>query len=56
MIIGHLTKIFAIQSNNTIKIGFMFVALLAIFNAAGRLITGMLSDKIGRIKTIFIVC
>jgi OFA family oxalate/formate antiporter-like MFS transporter len=56
MIIGHLTKIVAIQSNNTIKIGFMFVALLAIFNAAGRLITGMLSDKIGRIKTIFLVC
>jgi len=56
MIIGHLAKIVAIQSNNTIKIGFMFVALLAIFNAAGRLLAGMLSDKIGRIKTIFLVC
>lgn len=56
MIIGHLAKIVAVQSNNTIKIGFLFVALLAIFNAAGRLIAGIVSDKIGRIKTIFLVC
>lgn len=56
MIIGHLAKIVAIQSNNTIKIGFLFVALLAIFNAGGRLIAGLVSDKIGRIKTIFLVC
>lgn len=56
MIIGHLAKIVAVQSNNTIKIGFFFVALLAIFNAAGRLIAGIVSDKIGRVKTIFIVC
>ncbi len=56
MIIGHLAKIVALQSNNTIKIGFMFVALLAVFNAAGRLLAGLVSDKIGRIKTIFLVC
>lgn len=56
MIIGHLAKIVALQSNNTIKIGFLFVALLAIFNASGRLIAGVVSDYIGRIKTLFIVC
>jgi len=41
MIIGHLAKIVAVQSDNTITIGFFFVALLAIFNAAGRIIAGM---------------
>ncbi len=56
MIIGHLAKIVAVQSNNTIKIGFMFVALLAIFNALGRIAAGVISDKIGRIKTLFLVC
>ncbi len=56
MIIGHLAKIVAIQSGNTIKIGFLFVALLAIFNALGRLMAGVVSDRIGRIKTIFLVC
>lgn len=56
MIIGHLAKIVSVQSGNTIKIGFVFVALLAIFNAAGRLLAGIVSDKIGRIKTIFLVC
>ena len=29
MIIGHLAKIVAVQSNNTLQIGFIFVALLA---------------------------
>lgn len=56
MIIGHLAKIVSLQSNNTIKIGFLFVALLAIFNASGRLIAGVVSDYIGRIKTLFMVC
>lgn len=56
MIIGHLAKIVSLQSNNTIKIGFLFVALLAIFNASGRLVAGVVSDYIGRIKTLFIVC
>ncbi|MCX8031163.1 MAG: OFA family MFS transporter [Thermodesulfovibrionales bacterium] len=56
MIIGHLAKIVAIQSGNTIQIGFLFVAILAIFNASGRIIAGFVSDKIGRIRTLFIVC
>ena len=56
MIIGHLAKIVAVQSANTIQIGFIFVALLAIFNAGGRLVMGMVSDYIGRLKAILIVC
>jgi MFS transporter, OFA family, oxalate/formate antiporter len=56
MIIGHLAKIVSVQSGNKIQIGFIFVALLAIFNAGGRLIAGMVSDYIGRLKTVLIVC
>ena len=56
MIIGHLAKIVAVQSGNQIQTGFLFVALLAIFNAGGRLIAGMVSDYIGRLKTVLIVC
>lgn len=56
MIIGHLAKIVSVQSNNAIQIGFLFVALLAIFNAGGRLMAGAVSDHIGRMKTILLVC
>ncbi len=56
MIIGHLARIVSVQSGNVIQIGFVFVALLAIFNAGGRLIAGFVSDYIGRLKTILIVC
>jgi MFS transporter, OFA family, oxalate/formate antiporter len=55
MIIGHLAKIVSVQSNNVIQAGFVFVALLAIFNAGGRLIAGVVSDYIGRMKTILLV-
>lgn len=55
MIIGHLAKIVSVQSGNAIKIGFLFVALLAIFNAAGRIVAGIVSDRIGRIRTMMIV-
>jgi OFA family oxalate/formate antiporter-like MFS transporter len=55
MVIGHLAKIVSVQSNNVIQTGFMFVALLAIFNAGGRLIAGVASDYIGRMKTILLV-
>jgi OFA family oxalate/formate antiporter-like MFS transporter len=55
MIIGHLAKIVAVQSGNAIQIGFVFVSLLAIFNAGGRLVAGFVSDYIGRLKTILIV-
>lgn len=56
MIIGHLAKIVSVQSDNAIKIGFLFVALLAIFNACGRIVAGIVSDKIGRMITIAFVC
>jgi MFS family permease len=56
MIIGHMARIVAVQSNNAIKIGFVFVALLAIFNASGRIIAGVISDVIGRVVTLAIVC
>jgi len=45
-----------VQSGNTIKIGFFFVALLAIFNAGGRIVAGIVSDYLGRIITIAFVC
>ena len=56
MIIGHMAKIVAVQSGNTIKIGFVFVALLASFNAGGRIVAGVVSDHIGRVVTIALVC
>jgi MFS family permease len=56
MIIGHIAKIVAVQSGNAIEIGFVFVALLAIFNASGRVIAGVISDYIGRVVTIGLVC
>jgi MFS family permease len=56
MIIGHMAKIVAVQSGNAIKIGFVFVALLAIFNASGRIVAGVISDYIGRVVTLAIVC
>jgi MFS family permease len=56
MIIGHMAKIVAVQSGNTIQIGFVLVALLACFNAGGRIVAGMVSDHIGRVVTIALVC
>lgn len=55
MIIGHMAKIVAVQSGNAIKIGFVFVALLAAFNAGGRIVAGVISDYIGRVVTMGIV-
>lgn len=56
MIIGHMAKIVAVQSGDTVKVGFVFVALLAAFNAGGRIAAGVISDYIGRVVTIGIVC
>ncbi len=53
MIIGKLAKIVDLQAG--IKAGFVFVALLAVGNAAGRVVAGVLSDKIGRTWTMFSV-
>jgi OFA family oxalate/formate antiporter-like MFS transporter len=56
MIIGHMARIVSVQSGDTIKVGFVFVALLAAFNAGGRVVAGVISDYIGRVVTIGIVC
>jgi OFA family oxalate/formate antiporter-like MFS transporter len=53
MIIGKLAKIVDLQAG--IKAGFIFVAMLAVGNAAGRIVAGVLSDKIGRTWTMFAV-
>jgi nitrate/nitrite transporter NarK len=52
MIIGHLAKIVAAQSGNAIQGGFLLVALLAVFNASGRIVAGVASDRIGRTVTL----
>ncbi len=53
MIIAKLAAIAKIQAST--ELGFMLVAMLAIGNGAGRIIAGMLSDKIGR-KTTMCIC
>jgi MFS transporter, OFA family, oxalate/formate antiporter len=50
MIIGHLSKIAALQLGG--NVGFILVALAAIANAIGRPVAGVVSDKIGRGKTM----
>jgi OFA family oxalate/formate antiporter-like MFS transporter len=50
MIIGKLAKIGLDQAG--LSLGFVLVAVLAIGNGAGRIIAGMLSDKIGRQTTL----
>ncbi len=52
MIISKLATIADKQAG--ITLGFMLVAVLAIGNGAGRIIAGILSDKIGRKTTMFI--
>lgn len=52
MFIGKLSTIAAKQAN--INLGFILVALLAIGNGGGRIVAGIVSDKIGRKFTLFI--
>ncbi len=56
MIIGHLARIIAVQTGGAVQTGFVFVASMAVFNALGRLLAGMLSDKLGRLRTLLCVC
>lgn len=51
MIISKLTKMVEVQAG--VKLGFILVAVLAIGNGAGRIVAGMVSDKIGRRTTLF---
>ena len=52
MIIAKLAAIAKIQAK--VELGFVLVAVLAVGNGAGRIIAGMISDKIGRKATMFI--
>ena len=56
MVMGHLSTIAKVQIGW--EAGFVLVILIAIFNAIGRVLGGIISDKIGRInlmKIIFIL-
>ena len=53
IIIGNLSKIVSMQSGQ--NFGFILVACTAVFNASGRPISGMISDKIGRFKTLMLI-
>jgi MFS transporter, OFA family, oxalate/formate antiporter len=53
MLIGHLANIAAVQANW--QAGFILVAILAVFNAFGRITGGYLSDITGRTNALFIV-
>jgi OFA family oxalate/formate antiporter-like MFS transporter len=53
MVISKLAAIAQIQAG--IKLGFILVAVLAVGNGAGRIVAGVLSDKIGR-KTMMFIC
>lgn len=53
MIISKLAKIASDQAG--LELGFVLVAMLAIGNGAGRIVAGMLSDRIGR-KATLILC
>ena len=54
MIIGHMAKIAALQTSG-IDLGFLLVAVLAVGNAAGRVVAGMVSDKLGGVRTMLLV-
>lgn len=53
MIISHISSIAYIQAN--IEFGYILIIILSIFNSLGRVICGMVSDKIGRINLLRIV-
>jgi len=53
MIVSKLAKIVKVQGG--LETGFYFVAILAIGNAGGRVIAGMLSDRLGRTRTMLLV-
>lgn len=53
MIIGHLATIAKSQAG--VAYGFILVALLAVLNAGGRVVSGWLGDIIGRVNTLTLV-
>ena len=52
MVIAKLAAIVKEQAG--INLGFVLVAILAIGNGAGRIIAGLVSDKLGRLRTMMI--
>lgn len=52
MIISKLAKMVDVQAG--VKLGFALVACLAVGNGSGRIVAGVVSDKIGRRATMFI--
>ncbi|MDO6705471.1 OFA family MFS transporter [Photobacterium sp. 1_MG-2023] len=52
MIIGNITSIAAAQAD--LSDAAFLVVILAVFNSGGRIVAGMLSDKIGGVKTLLI--
>jgi len=52
MIISKLAKMVEVQAG--VSLGFVLVAILAVGNGAGRIVAGMLSDRIGRKATLFV--
>lgn len=53
MIIGHITNIAKVQANW--QGGFLLVILLSLFNTGGRILGGIISDKIGRLNLMKII-
>ena len=51
MVIAKLAAI--VKQQGGIELGFILVAVLAVGNGAGRILAGMLSDKLGRKPTMF---
>jgi len=51
MIIGHMAKIAALQLVG-FDLGFVLVAVLAVGNAAGRIVAGIVADRIGGVRTM----
>jgi OFA family oxalate/formate antiporter-like MFS transporter len=54
MIIGHMAKIAGVQLAG-VDLGYVLVAVLAIGNAAGRIVSGTVSDRLGGVNTMRIV-
>ena len=54
MIIGHMAKIAAAQMPG-LELGFLLVAVLALGNAAGRVVAGVVADRLGGVRTMLIV-
>lgn len=54
MIIGHMAKIAAAQMP-AVDLGFLLVAVLAVGNALGRVVAGIVADRIGGTRTMFAV-